>query len=225
MADQTGFSFNEFAEAGRVGDGRRAAREGKDVMDVTLYSDGSSRGNPGPGGYGTILRYRAPSGAVHEKELSEGFSCTTNNRMELLGCIVGLEALRRPCTVTVYSDSQYLVNAFNQNWVAGWLKRPTAIGRSSTRRRPPRRANSQAPKGGRLLAGGPRCPQSLRPHKEDKIGCGCSVAHHPRIQGRAWPQCSVQAEISAQCGTFATPPLTSPLSGGALLPRPSVGTA
>ena len=92
-------------------------------MEVTLYSDGSSRGNPGPGGYGTILRYKAPSGAVHEKEFSEGFSCTTNNRMELLGCIVGLEALRRPCTVTVYSDSQYLVNAFNQNWVAGWLKR------------------------------------------------------------------------------------------------------
>lgn len=92
-------------------------------MDVTLYSDGSSRGNPGPGGYGTILRYTASSGAVHEKEFSAGFSCTTNNRMELLGCIVGLEALRRPCTVTVYSDSQYLVNAFNQNWVAGWLKR------------------------------------------------------------------------------------------------------
>ena len=92
-------------------------------MEVTLYSDGSSRGNPGPGGYGTILRYTAPSGAVHEKEFSAGFSCTTNNRMELLGCIVGLEALKGPCTVTVYSDSQYLVNAFNQNWVAGWLKR------------------------------------------------------------------------------------------------------
>lgn len=92
-------------------------------MEVTLYSDGSSRGNPGPGGYGTILRYTAPSGAVHEKEFSAGFSCTTNTRMELLGCIVGLEALKRPCTVTVYSDSQYLVNAFNQNWVAGWLKR------------------------------------------------------------------------------------------------------
>lgn len=60
---------------------------------------------------------------MHEKEFSAGFSCTTNNRMELLGCIVGLEALKRPCTVTVYSDSQYLVNAFNQNWVAGWLKR------------------------------------------------------------------------------------------------------
>lgn len=123
MADQTGFSFNEFAEAGRVGDGRRAAREGKDVMDVTLYSDGSSRGNPGPGGYGTILRYRAPSGAVHEKELSEGFSCTTNNRMELLGAITALEALKRPCAVTLYSDSQYVVNAFNQRWVDGWLKR------------------------------------------------------------------------------------------------------
>ncbi len=92
-------------------------------MDVTLYSDGSSRGNPGPGGYGTILRYRAPSGTVHEKEFSAGFSCTTNNRMELLGAIVGLEALKRPCNVTLYSDSQYLVNAFNQNWVAGWLKR------------------------------------------------------------------------------------------------------
>ena len=60
-------------------------------MEVTLYSDGSSRGNPGPGGYGTILRYTAPSGAVHEKEFSAGFSCTTNNRMELLGCIVVVE--------------------------------------------------------------------------------------------------------------------------------------
>ena len=86
-------------------------------MEVTLYSDGSSRGNPGPGGYGTILRYKAPSGAVHEKEFSEGFSCTTNNRMELLGCIVGLEALRRPCTVTVYSDSQY--HAVTFVWVKG----------------------------------------------------------------------------------------------------------
>ncbi len=92
-------------------------------MDVFLYSDGSSRGNPGPGGYGTILRYTAPSGTVHEKEFSEGFSCTTNNRMELLGAIVGLEALKRPCNVTLYSDSQYLVNAFNQHWVEGWLKR------------------------------------------------------------------------------------------------------
>ena len=120
MTAQSGFSFNDFAAAGHVA----ASPEHQGApMEVTLYSDGSSRGNPGPGGYGTILRYTAPSGAVHEKEFSAGFSCTTNNRMELLGCIVGLEALKRPCTVTVYSDSQYLVNAFNQNWVAGWLKR------------------------------------------------------------------------------------------------------
>lgn len=132
MGAQHGFSFSEFSQAGFVSDAARpdgrggaagARIEEGSLMEVTLYSDGSSRGNPGPGGYGTILRYKAPSGTVHEKEFSEGFSCTTNNRMELLGCIVGLEALRRPCTVTVYSDSQYLVNAFNQNWVAGWLKR------------------------------------------------------------------------------------------------------
>lgn len=120
MQAQSGFSFSEFAEAGHV---RAAAPAGETAMEVALYSDGSSRGNPGPGGYGTILRYTSPSGAVHEKEFSAGYACTTNNRMELLGCIVGLEALKRPCAVTVYSDSQYLVNAFNQNWVAGWLKR------------------------------------------------------------------------------------------------------
>jgi ribonuclease HI len=92
-------------------------------MHVDIYSDGSSRGNPGPGGYGTVLRYVSPSGVVHEKEFSEGFSTTTNNRMELLGAIVGLEALKRPCSVTLYSDSQYLVKAFNEHWVEGWIKR------------------------------------------------------------------------------------------------------
>lgn len=92
-------------------------------MKVIVYTDGSSRGNPGPGGYGAVLRYTTPSGKLHTLELSRGYDRTTNNRMELLGCIVGLEALKRPCTVTVYSDSQYLVNAFNQHWVEGWLKR------------------------------------------------------------------------------------------------------
>lgn len=57
------------------------------------------------------------------KELSQGYRCTTNNRMELLGVIVALEALKRPCNVTLYSDSQYVVNAFNKNWIAGWVKR------------------------------------------------------------------------------------------------------
>jgi len=88
------------------------------MKTVTIYTDGACSGNPGPGGWGAILQY-----GKAEKELSGSEPSTTNNRMELLGCIVGLEALKRPCTVTVYSDSQYLVNAFNQNWVAGWLKR------------------------------------------------------------------------------------------------------
>ena len=60
---------------------------------------------------------------MHEKELSQGFRCTTNNRMELLGVIKALEALKSPCDITLYSDSQYVVNAFNQHWVEGWLKR------------------------------------------------------------------------------------------------------
>ena len=92
-------------------------------MHVTIYSDGSSRGNPGPGGYGSVLHYTDPSGKLHVKELSQGFDCTTNNRMELLGVIAALEVLKRPCEIDVISDSQYVVNAFNQHWVEGWLKR------------------------------------------------------------------------------------------------------
>ena len=92
-------------------------------MDVTMYTDGAARGNPGPGGYGTVLQYLGSSGKLHELELSQGYVCTTNNRMELLAVIAGLEALKRPCSVTVHSDSQYVVNAFNQHWVEGWLKR------------------------------------------------------------------------------------------------------
>jgi ribonuclease HI len=92
-------------------------------MKVSLYSDGSSRGNPGPGGYGTVLHFVDSKGQLHVKELSQGYACTTNNRMELMGVIAGLEALKRPCHVELYSDSQYVVNAFNQNWIGGWLKR------------------------------------------------------------------------------------------------------
>ena len=92
-------------------------------MRVEIYSDGSSRGNPGPGGFGTLLRYSAPSGSVHEREISQGYRLTTNNRMELLGAIVGFEALNRPCEVDFYSDSQYVIKAFTDNWIAGWLRR------------------------------------------------------------------------------------------------------
>ena len=92
-------------------------------MDVTIFSDGASRGNPGPGGYGTVLVYVDPNGAEHRLELSGGYRLTTNNRMELLGAIAGLEALKRPCKVELHSDSQYVVNAFNQNWIRGWQAR------------------------------------------------------------------------------------------------------
>ena len=92
-------------------------------MKVILYSDGSSRGNPGPGGYGTILQYTDRAGVLHEKEISEGFRNTTNNRMELMGVIAGLEALLKPCSVDVWSDSQYVIKAFNDHWIDGWKKR------------------------------------------------------------------------------------------------------
>jgi len=91
-------------------------------MNVKLFSDGSSRGNPGPGGYGTILQYTDSRGELHEREYTEGFKETTNNRMELMGVIAGLEALNRPCRVEVISDSKYVTDAFNKNWVAGWKK-------------------------------------------------------------------------------------------------------
>lgn len=92
------------------------------MTKVFLYSDGSARGNPGPGGYGTILRYTDPYGQVHEKEFSCGYEKTTNNRMELLGVITGLESLKFSCDVTVISDSKYVVDAFNQHWVESWQK-------------------------------------------------------------------------------------------------------
>ena len=92
-------------------------------MKVKLFSDGSSRGNPGPGGFGTILQYVDPSGKLHEREYSGGEEETTNNRMELMGVITGLEALTRPCEVEVISDSKYVTDAFNQNWIEGWIKK------------------------------------------------------------------------------------------------------
>ncbi|MBR3644574.1 MAG: ribonuclease HI [Parasporobacterium sp.] len=93
-------------------------------MSVSIYTDGSARGNPdGPGGYGVVLQYVDNKGALHEKEISAGYKKTTNNRMELMAAIAGLEALNRPCDVTLYSDSQYLVKAFNDHWLDGWVKK------------------------------------------------------------------------------------------------------
>ena len=93
-------------------------------MHVDIYTDGAARGNPdGPGGYGTVLEYRDSQGELHTKEISQGYQKTTNNRMELMAAIAGLEALNRPCQVDLYSDSKYLVDAFNQNWIQGWIKK------------------------------------------------------------------------------------------------------
>jgi ribonuclease HI len=86
---------------------------------IRIYTDGAAQGNPGPGGYGTILKYGS-----HEKELSEGFRLTTNNRMELLAVIVGLEAIKKEgLPVTIYSDSQYVVNSVEKGWIWGWEKK------------------------------------------------------------------------------------------------------
>ncbi|MBI9085004.1 MAG: ribonuclease HI [Desulfobacterales bacterium] len=86
---------------------------------IIIYTDGGARPtNPGPGGYGVVILE-----ADHRRELSGGFRLTTNNRMELLACIKGLEALDAPSSVTIYSDSQYVVNAITKGWAAGWKRR------------------------------------------------------------------------------------------------------
>ena len=88
-------------------------------LPIFLYTDGASSGNPGPGGYGVVLKCGS-----HYKEISGGFCLTTNNRMELLAVIVGLEAIKREnAEVHVYSDSLYVVNAINRNWLDGWQRR------------------------------------------------------------------------------------------------------
>lgn len=93
----------------------------EDKLEVELYTDGACSGNPGPGGYGGILRFTDKKGVCHEREYSEGFRETTNNRMEVMAAIRGLSLLTKPCTVELYSDSQYLVKAFNEGWIEGWI--------------------------------------------------------------------------------------------------------
>ena len=100
-------------------------------MLVKIYTDGAARGNPdGPGGYGTILSYTDSKGQTHIRELSQGYEKTTNNRMELMAAIVGLEALNRPCQVELYSDSKYLTDAFNQHWIDSWVAKGWNRGKS-----------------------------------------------------------------------------------------------
>lgn len=89
------------------------------MANILVYTDGSSRGNPGPGGFGVVM-----ISGEHRKELSQGFRLTTNNRMELLSVIVALETVKdRGHNVLVYSDSKYVVDAVEKNWVFGWVKK------------------------------------------------------------------------------------------------------
>jgi ribonuclease HI len=87
------------------------------LKSIVIYSDGACIHNPGPGGYGVVIRYKE-----QQKELSEGFRLTTNNRMEILGCIAGLMALKERCEVTIYSDSRYVVDAMSKSWALRWRK-------------------------------------------------------------------------------------------------------
>lgn len=87
------------------------------MKKVTLYTDGACSGNPGVGGWGAVLIYNG-----HEKQISGAEDATTNNRMEIYAVIMGLESLKEPCEVTVYSDSAYTVNAFENGWVYEWEK-------------------------------------------------------------------------------------------------------
>jgi len=86
---------------------------------IEIFTDGASSGNPGPGGYGAILR-----SGTHYKELSEGYRKTTNNRMELLAVIKALEAIKKPGQqITIYSDSKYVIDAIEKRWIYGWLQK------------------------------------------------------------------------------------------------------
>lgn len=86
---------------------------------IEIYTDGAASGNPGPGGYGVVMKYQ-----TQRKEMSQGFRLTTNNRMELLGIIVALESIKKSgIPVVVYSDSKYVVDSINLGWVFGWVKK------------------------------------------------------------------------------------------------------
>jgi len=87
------------------------------MKHVEIFTDGACSGNPGKGGYGVILSYNGT-----KKELSAGFECTTNNRMEILAAVMGLASLKEPCRVTLYSDSKYLTDSVNKKWIQSWQK-------------------------------------------------------------------------------------------------------
>ena len=108
---RSGFAYKTARICGFCDDDR------DEMKQVTIYTDGACSGNPGPGGWGAILMY-----GEHSLELSGGEKETTNNRMELLGVISALKRLKEPCQVALYTDSQYVVNAFQKGWLLSWRK-------------------------------------------------------------------------------------------------------
>ena len=87
------------------------------MKNVVIYADGACLGNPGPGGFGLVLIYGAT-----QREWAKGFRLTTNNRMEILGCLTGLQMLKEPCQVTIYSDSRYVVDTMTKSWAVNWRR-------------------------------------------------------------------------------------------------------
>ena len=140
-------------------------------MLVKIFTDGAARGNPdGPGGYGTVLEYVDTKGQLHTREFSCGYVKTTNNRMELMAAIVGLEALNRPCQVELYSDSKYVVDAFNQNWIDSWIKKGWKRGKNE----PVKDRHKLGPLGIFFRSQGLRChtvDQTLRDCPADAVQC------------------------------------------------------
>jgi ribonuclease HI len=92
------------------------------ISNVVVFSDGACKGNPGPGGWGAVLRFNSATGVVHEKELFGGEIMTTNNRMELTAAVRALEALKRPCRVVMNTDSRYVMDGITK-WIIGWKKK------------------------------------------------------------------------------------------------------
>ena len=93
------------------------------MKKVEIYTDGACSGNPGPGGWGAVLRYRSANGQVFEKELSGGDAATTNNRMELTAFIEAVDLLKEPCEIRYCSDSQYVINGLEKGWAKSWRAR------------------------------------------------------------------------------------------------------
>ncbi len=96
------------------------------MKDIIIYTDGACSGNPGPGGYGIVLMYNE-----HKKEISKGFKKTTNNRMELMAVVDALKMLKEACSVKVYSDSKYVVDAINKGWLKGWVMKNWVRGKNN----------------------------------------------------------------------------------------------